>query len=409
MDTSAEEFDAIEREVADNLAAPAVDSRKFLDVRLRRIRHLPIGVEQERQVGLLTDIAWQHHHLGDDPWRALEPIALAVLKARELAVAPLLRRALSIQGLVLGTCGNTRAALQALNEALELAERIADPMAVSAAWINMSVTFNFAALPREAWQCAKQGVAVLRTLPDSALRRSFLARALHLMAINALLLQEVGAGLEAAQEAVDQLSEPSDPSSGTRSASVPGRLSNEENAARSLAEATFAQLLVAKGHYAQARERALEAVSFAERSGSARADFQARSTLLFVDVHLGRVEEGLRELEALRATVGARLIELRQFLWLCAWAYERAGLHTKAAEAHREWTRRISKARMEGPERARGGSGDDSPDGGAGSAGPSLMQLAGRARVLLSKTRSWNGAPIGDRFRPFGLVVTWKT
>lgn len=234
-------------------------------------------------------------------------------------------------------------------------------------------------------------IKALQSLPDSPLRRSFLARGLHAIALNSIHLQDLEEGLEVARQAIELLAHPVD---------------REEEAARSLVEVLYAQLLVAKGHHMRARERALLGVTFAQRSGSARADFHASLTLHLADVHLGKVEEGLHEFEVMRASPPGTLVEVRQLLLTCAWAYERAGLHAKAADAHREWFRRIQSARVEGIANAAAGREAESPATEVADH-VSLIQLQMRVRKCLAATSRSEKSFLGERLRPAGWVAAW--
>ena len=272
------ELAAVERDVQANLSAPVEDC-------LKRLRQIPFSAQPARRVALLIDITWQFHHHGQRPFSGVEPIALAVMLARQHELHALLRRALSIQGLVLTSTNNTTDALRSLMEALDLGESLGDPLAVSAAWINMANTFFEATLFNDARICHERGVSILYSQPDSAMTRSFAARGLHGSSLCSLFLHEYLKGIETSEEAVDLLREPQD---------------REEEAARADAESTYTQLLLATNQVDKAAERAEIARKMAERSKSVRAIITASTAQGLVEVFSGSLDVGLSRIVKMR-------------------------------------------------------------------------------------------------------------
>lgn len=332
MDQFEADLAAVERDVKANLSAPAADTPAFLEDCLRRLRPIPFDVESPRRVSCLIDIAWQYFHHGQRVFSAVEPIAMAVMFARQIGSEPLLRRALSIQGLVLTATNNRTDALRALIEALELGEKLGDPMAVSAAWINMGITYYEATLFNDARECNDRGVAIVYGLPDSPLTRSFAARGLHGSALCSLYLHEYLKGIETSEEAVDLLREPQD---------------REEEAARALAEATYTQLLLATNQVNKAAERAAIAQTMAERSKSVRAVITATTVQGLVEVFSGKLDVGLSRMVDVRDQARILPATLRQTLQASVVAYERAERPDRAISMHRELMMHVRKAHQE--------------------------------------------------------------
>ncbi len=279
------ELAAVGRDVQANLSAPVADTPAFLEDCLKRLRQIPFSVQPARRVALLIDIAWQFYHHGQRPFSGVEPIALAVMLARQHELHALLRRALSIQGLVLTSTNNTTDALRSLMEALDLGESLGDPLAVSAAWINMANTFFEATLFNDARICHERGVSIMYSQPDNAMTRSFAARGLHGSSMCSLYLHEYLKGIETSEEAVDLMREPQD---------------REEEAARADAESTYTQLLLATNQVDKAAERAEIARKMAERSKSVRAIITASTAQGLVEVFSGSLDVGLSRIVKMR-------------------------------------------------------------------------------------------------------------
>ena len=326
------ELAAVERDVKANLLSPAVDTPAFLEDCLRRLRDIPFAVETPRRVACLIDIAWQYHHHGQKIFSAVEPIAMAVMFARQINAEPLLRRALSIQGLILTATSNRIDASRALMEALELGEKLGDPLAVSAAWINMGITNFEATLFDDARECSERGVSIVYGLPDTPLTRSFAARGLHVSALCSLYLHEYLKGITTSEDAVELLRNPQD---------------REEEAARALAEATYTQLLLATNQVAKAAERAAIAQTMAERSKSVRAVIAATTVQGLVEVFSGNLDVGLSRMVEVRDQARILPAALRQTLQASVVAYERANRPDRAISMHRELMMHVRKAHKE--------------------------------------------------------------
>jgi hypothetical protein len=101
------QLDALERELRQGIATPPADLPAFLDDWLRRLRAIPFVVSPKRRVTLLIDAAGQYYLHGQKVFNAVEPIALAAMLAEQEGEQTQLRRALSIQGLILTATRNT--------------------------------------------------------------------------------------------------------------------------------------------------------------------------------------------------------------------------------------------------------------------------------------------------------------
>ena len=85
--------------------------------RFKRLRFIPFNVDPKRRVNCLIDIASQFYHQGQSTFDGVEPAALAVMLARDIDDRALLRKALTVQAVILFSTNNPGDALTALSEA----------------------------------------------------------------------------------------------------------------------------------------------------------------------------------------------------------------------------------------------------------------------------------------------------
>jgi putative two-component system response regulator len=321
MEAQQEQLDSLERELRRTIAAPQTDLPGFLDDWLRRLRLVPFTVSPKQRVMLLSDAASQYYFNGQRVFNAVEPIALAVMLAEQQGDLALLRRALSIQGLILTATRNTADALASLTRALDIAEHTKDVRGVAAAWLNVSVTFQEATLYNDARVCFERANAIAKDIGDDALRSSLRARALHGSAVSSLYLHEYLQGVTACEVAEELLNEPKD---------------RENEMVRALLEATFAQLLLALNRIDEASRHAAIAREMAVRSGATRAKISAATVSGLVDVYKGSVDVGISRIVAVRDQSKILAGSFREALLASVDAYERAGQPDRALSMSRE-------------------------------------------------------------------------
>ena len=122
--------------------SPSAETVAFLKDALKRLRFIPFTVDPERRISCLIDIASQFYHQGQNTFDGVEPAALAVMLARDSSERSLLRKALTVQAVVLLSTNNPGDALTALSEALEVAEASDDQLGKVAVWINLERLFT---------------------------------------------------------------------------------------------------------------------------------------------------------------------------------------------------------------------------------------------------------------------------
>ena len=330
------QLSGIETDLRANQSAPAPDTPAFLDECLQRLRAVPVSVSPARRIAVLIDVAWQYYVHGQKVFSAIEPIAMAVMLAEQEGLKPLLRRALSVQGLILGATAATTDALDSLLRSLDLAKEVGDPLAVVAAWLNIGQAFLEATLYNDARIAFERAVSAAEGLADSPIARSFAARALQASALSSLRLKEYVRGRDAIEDAIALLDDPKD---------------REQEQARVLAEGTYVRLLLETNRLEEAAARVELAIPFAERSKSVRAELAAAIMRALVEVFSGKTDVGLSRLAS--AVDQARTLPgfLHESLQAAAMAQERAGHPDRAVSTNRELMMRIRQANQEAIER----------------------------------------------------------
>lgn len=315
------QLESLEREFRQNIATPPADLAAFLDDWLKRLRSVPISVSTARRVTLLIDAAAQYYFHGQRVFNAVEPIALAAMLAEQLGELSQLRRALSVQGLVLTATRNTPDALRSLSRALEIAESTSDKVGVAAVWGNIAVAFLEATLYSDARVCYERADIMAGEIDDVALGVSLRSRALHGAALCGLYLYEYLQGVDACQEAIGLLREPSD---------------REQEQLRALIEATYVQLLLALNRVDEAATHASIARDMAIKSGAVRAKISAATVSGLVEVYKGHVDVGISRIVAIRDQSRILSGSYQDALRASVNAYEKAGQPDRALSMNRE-------------------------------------------------------------------------
>jgi putative two-component system response regulator len=321
MDEHEAQLGALEHELRQSFAAPPADLPAFLDDWLRRLRVVPFTVSPQRRVALLTDAAWQFYVHGQKVFSAVEPIALAVMLAQQHGDQSQLRRALSVQGLILTATRNTPDALRSLMQALDIAEGLDDRSGVAAAWLNIAITFFEATLYTDARVCYQRVDQMSEGIADREKSLQLRCGALHGAAQCGLYLHEHLQGVEACQQALALLQDPK------------GR---EQEQVRALVEATYAQLSLALNRVNDAVDHAAISREMAARSGAARSKISAATVSGLVEVYKGNVDVGISRIVAIREQSKVLPSSYQEALRASVSAYERAGRPDRALSMNRE-------------------------------------------------------------------------
>jgi len=265
--------------------------------------------------------------------KGLEHSQRAVRVVRRVGPRPLLRKTLSLLGLLLADSGNFAGAMEAYAEALEISVELSDPLAECAVLINLASALVSAAQYGEALVCLKRTVALCELQPESAEVFVFLrGTALANMSIAYLHLEDYAPGLDAAKAAVVALDNPTTAS---------------RRLHRVVAEASRVRLLLQVDAADEARRCCEIAKRIAHESGLERAELEASMVEGLCEVHSGVVDVGLsrlsKALDRARVTKG----RLREVLYTLVQANEIANRHDAALVYLREVMRHTRQMRQE--------------------------------------------------------------
>jgi putative two-component system response regulator len=289
------------------LVAPSADStRVFLDAH-SRMRDVPPDHACVPAVECLLAIA-QHYYMAAQPSLGLPPASQAVEFARRLSDAQLLRRALTVLGVMRMETGNLPGATESYSEALEIARSLVDPGAEAPVWNNLGLALQNAAQYSDALQCFERAAQ----LAGRSEKFAFVEKqALSNIANCALHLHDVRSGVKAVRKAIEL-----NPAPETASDCL----------ARVSAECTYSRLLLGVGEVEHAAEHCETARHYVAQSPNARADYTASMTSGLVDVHSRNVDIGLTRLKkALEQARQSVRSEVPDALSACVAGYEAAG------------------------------------------------------------------------------------
>jgi HD-GYP domain-containing protein (c-di-GMP phosphodiesterase class II) len=259
----------------------------------------------------------------------LEPAANAVVAAKQLADLPLLRKALTFQGILLGDTGNLPAAIEAYADALDIAIALEDVLAEGSVWNNLGVALLYGAQHSEAIQCFQQVIALAETEPRLL---SIRTQALTNIALASLHIEDYARGLESAKASIDDRREP------TTANELLGRV---------LSETTYSRLLLEVDSLEAARTRCEIAKRYAVQSCSQRAELSAAVAEGLYEVYAGKVDIGLSRLQG--ALEQARIMKaaLRDALIALVKAYDMCGKPQLALIHLRELLHHTKKTQQE--------------------------------------------------------------
>jgi putative two-component system response regulator len=275
----------------------------------------------------------QFAYISGQVLKGLEHSQRAVRVVRRVGPRPLLRKTLSLLGLLLADSGNFAGAMEAYAEALEISVELSDPLAECAVLINLASALVSAAQYGEALVCLKRTVALCELQPESAEVFVFLrGTALANMSIAYLHLEDYAPGLDAAKAAVVALDNPTTAS---------------RRLHRVVAEASRVRLLLQVDAADEARRCCEIAKRIAHESGLERAELEASMVEGLCEVHSGVVDVGLsrlsKALDRARVTKG----RLREVLYTLVQANEIANRHDAALVYLREVMRHTRQMRQE--------------------------------------------------------------
>jgi len=267
------------------LASPSSETGLLVEAAYSALQRIPASLVCAGRVSSLLGVM-NHYYRAANPEAGLAPARDAVAFARELGDPIWLCKALKCLGSLLGDTRDIPNAIACYAEAIEIARRLNDVTQESALWLNIGAANYYSAHYGDAVACYQKAIELAADRPDlQGVRRSALSN----IAVAALHLGDVGRGLNAIRQVIQESESP-------------------ESAAEMLTqvhhENHYARLLLEVGLVEQARERAQLAKKVAVRAHSARADVLAAIAEGLTEIHAGNADIGLTRLK--RAVERAR-------------------------------------------------------------------------------------------------------
>ena len=304
-------------EVNAQYQAGAAASAEFMSSAIKTLKTLDGLSHAELRINCLIDASHFFYLIGQT-FSSIEPANDAVDLASKAGHKPLLRKGLTILGMVYADTGNIARAIECYAQALDLAQELRDGEAECAVWVNLGVALLYAAQYRDAIACLEHVIHVSGTKPAF---QKFRGTAFSNIALCCLHLEDFSRGLKAAEICVRESAEPH---------------SAAELVSRVLREGYYTRLLLEVNSIEKAGERCEIARRYAARSKSARADIAASTAEGLYEVHAGRVDVGISRLTS--TLERARLMQsmLRDALAALVKAYEIIGQPERALVYLRE-------------------------------------------------------------------------
>lgn len=327
------DIESITAEIETLLASGEKLDRGRIDGLLSAIAALPRSVARDQKARALLAIATINYLDGasDSRFKAVRAIAWASILAKESGDRHLLRRCLSVQGLVLSAIGNIADALTALHSAVDLASALADNFATAAAWANIGTVHIHAMAYGDALVAFDRALHLTASVPRDR-RATIAVNALLGRAIALTVLQSYSDGMAAVAHAEAQYESPDNA---------------EKRIAQSLVEAAHARLSLKMNKIHDAEAHARRAAQLAATDGYGIASITSQGVEALLDAYrgtygtaIGKVVELLgksRGLVPMEADVLRTAIEI----------FELAGQPDVALRYHSELARLATRLRAQ--------------------------------------------------------------
>ena len=303
-------------------------SAEFIGRALEVVRDVSDDSNVELRINCLVDGAHFFYLIGQT-FKAIEPASDAVQLATRANQQALLRRALTLLGMVYGDTGNLSRAIECYDKALEIAQALRDADAECAVWINIGVALLYAAQYRDAIACFEH---VLRIAGNAPSLKRFRGVAFSNISLCCLHLEDFSRGLKAVEICISESGEPH---------------TTAELVGRTLRETYYTRLLLEINSIEKAGEHSALARKYALRSKSARAEIAASIADGLYQVEAGRVDVGISRL--MNTLEKARLLRsmLRDTLAALVKAYEVIGQPDRALIYLREMMEALRQTQQE--------------------------------------------------------------
>jgi putative two-component system response regulator len=315
-------------EVNAQYQAGVASSAEFMASAIATLKAVKGTAHSDIRVNCLID-ASHFFYLVGQTFNAIEPALDAVDLAARTSNRVLLRKALTLLGIVYADTGNISKAIECYDKALDIAQQLRDSAHEAPVWINLGVALLYAGQYRDAVACMEH---VIRLAGSDPRLKGYRLIGFSNIALCCLHLEDFERGLKAAEICVVEADEPH---------------SVSELVGRVLRENYYTRLLLEVNNVEKAGERCEIARRYAARSKSARADIAASIADGLYQVHAGRVDVGISRLT--NTLERARLLRsmLRDTLAALVKAYELIGEPQRALVYLREMMEALRQTQQE--------------------------------------------------------------
>lgn len=293
------------------LQAGSSSSSDYISAVIASLKRTSGTADADVRINCLIDASHFFYVVGQ-AFSAIDPAIVAVELATRANEKALLRKALTVLGIMYADTGNMSRAIECYSHALVLVQELKQKDAECIVWINLGVALLYCALYRDAIACFEHVIGIASQNPSLAQYR---VPAFGNIALCSLHLEDYSRGLKAAEITVREFGEP-------------------KNAAdmvqRVLAENNFARLLLEVNSLERARERCEIARKYATQSKSARAEISASIAEGLYEVHAGKVDVGISRLTSTLERARMMRSMLRDVLIALVKGYELAGQPQRA-------------------------------------------------------------------------------
>ena len=160
---------------------------------IKALNRIQGTLHSDLRINCLVD-ASHFFYLSGQTFSSIDPAVDAVDLATQLDNKTLLRKALTLLGMVYADTGNISKAIECYDKGLTVAQAARDTEGECAVWINLGVALLYAAQYRDAISCLEH---VIRIVGSNLSLQRFRITALSNIALCSLHLEDFGRGLKA--------------------------------------------------------------------------------------------------------------------------------------------------------------------------------------------------------------------
>ena len=246
------------------LDSPSSSSSANFESALQELEGIPESDASVELVDCLVAIA-QYFYLTNIAAKGLHAATRALDYSRALGNKHLIRRALSVKGVMLSETGNTPGAIEVYAEAIKLARTLNDASIEAPVWVNLGTALSACAQYGDAMECFVRAETLARSADPKHAAANAATEGMALANISncALHLRDVRRGIRAARRAIELNPDPS---------------TAQDCFIRVIAESNYSRLLLDIGELTHAAEHCESARTYANRFPTPRSEYTASVT-----------------------------------------------------------------------------------------------------------------------------------